>query len=180
MGYDSQIGSQEKGMAALKDCGLKINHGVPQSHCLRIAGRPITNHARNTPLRVDVYGYLLKTATGAKCDGIRQPHDTIVNLLSRWLKRAHVPHKGGAWGNPQTCKDTCSEQINRLSENDSDNNRWLQGIIPDLIVSALQLEHLEKGAYARFGDATTLGDVRTLAPGQVYSEPPAMAFGASV
>ena len=35
-----------------------------------------------------------------------------------------------------------SEQINRLSENDSDNNRWLQEVIPDLIISALHLEHL--------------------------------------
>jgi len=45
--------------------------GVPQSRCLPIAGRPITNHAKNTPLRVDVYGHFLKTVTGAKCDGIR-------------------------------------------------------------------------------------------------------------
>ena len=103
-----------------------------------------------------------------------------VNLFSRWLKRAHVPHKGGAWGNPQTFKETFSEQINRLSENDGDNNWWLQGIIPNLIINALHLEHLEKGAYARFGDATTLGDVRTLAPGQAYSDSPSMAFGASV
>ena len=96
--------------------------GVPQSRCLPIAGCPITNHAKNTPLRVDVYGQSLKTVTGAKYDGIRQLHDSIVSLLSRWLKRAHVPHKGGAWGNPQTCKDTFPEQINRLSDNDSDNN----------------------------------------------------------
>ena len=88
--------------------------------------------------------------TGAKCDGTRQLHDSIVNLPSRWLKRAHVFHKGGAWGNPQTCKGTFPEQINRLSDNDSDNNRWLQGIIPDLIINTLYLEHLEEGAYARF------------------------------
>ena len=66
------------------------------------------------------------------------------------------------WGNPQTCKDTFSEQINRLSENDSDNNRWLQGTIPDLIINAFYLKHLEEGAYARFGDSTTLGDAKTL------------------
>ena len=35
------------------------------------------------------------------------------------------------------------------------------------------------GAYARFGDATTLADVITLAPGQAYSESPSTAFGAS-
>ena len=67
--------------------------GVPQSRCLPIAGRPITNHAKNTPLRVDVYGHFIKTGTGAKYDCIQQLHDSIVNLLSRWLKSAHVPHK---------------------------------------------------------------------------------------
>ena len=56
--------------------------GVPQSRCLP----PITNHAKNTPLRVDVYGYFLKTVTGAKYGGIRQLQDPIDDLLSRWLK----------------------------------------------------------------------------------------------
>ena len=74
--------------------------GVPQSRCLTIAGRPFTNHANNNPLRVDVYGHFFKTVTGAMCDCIRQLRDSIVSLLSRWLKRAHVPQKGGAWGNP--------------------------------------------------------------------------------
>ena len=129
--------------------------GVPQSRCLPIAGRPITNHAKNTPLRVDVYGYFLKTVTGAKYDGTRQLHDFIANLLSGWLKRAHVPHKSGAWGNPLTFKDTFSEQINRLSNNDSDNTRWLKLIIPDIIIKAPNLAHLEEGAHARFGDAIT-------------------------
>ena len=54
------------------------------------------------------------------------------------------------------------------------------GIIPDLIVDAHSLEHAEDGARARFGDATTLGDVKTLAPGQTYSESPSTDFGASV
>ena len=43
-----------------------------------------------------------------------------------------------------------------------------------------KLEHLEEGAYACFGDATALGHVRTLAPGQACSESPSTAFGASV
>ena len=142
---------------------------MPQNRCLPIAGRPIKNHAKNTPLRIDVYGYCLKTVTGAKYDGIRQLQDSIVNLLSTWLKRAHVPHKVGAWGKPQTCKGTFSEQISRLSENDSENSRCLQRITPDLVIYALYLEHLDKGAHASFRDATTLEDLTTMAPAQANS-----------
>ena len=65
---------------------------------------------QGTPLRVNVYGHFLKTGTGAKFDGIRQLQDPIVNPLSRWLNRAHGPHKGDAWGNPQAYKGTFAEQ----------------------------------------------------------------------
>ena len=54
------------------------------------------------------------------------------------------------------------------------------GIIPDLIINTLYLEHLEEGAYASFGDATPHGDVKTLAPRQAYSESPPTVFDASV
>ena len=49
-----------------------------------------------------------------------------------------------------------------------------------MIIDTLYLEHLEEGAYARSANATTLGNVKTLAPGQAYSESPPTAFGASV
>ena len=68
----------------------------------------------------------------------------------------------------------------RLSDNDSDDERWRQGIIPDLIVDAHSLGHVEDGARARLGEATTLGDVKTLAPGRTNSESPSTDFGASV
>ena len=118
----------------------------------------------------DKFLNFLKAVTCAKYDGIRQLHDSIANLPSRWLKRARVPHKGGAWGNTQTCKENFSKQINRLSNNNSDNDRWLQRVIPGLIINDLYLEHLEEGAHASFWDATTLGDVKTVAPGQAYLE----------
>ncbi|WP_289460464.1 hypothetical protein, partial [Klebsiella pneumoniae] len=73
--------------------------GVPQSRCVPLAGRPITNNAKSPQMWVDVFGHSLKTVTGAKYDSTRQLHDSILNLLSRWLKKAHIPHKGGAWGN---------------------------------------------------------------------------------
>ena len=34
--------------------------------------------------------------------------------------------------------------------------------------NALYLKHLEEGANAHLGDATTLGDVKELAPGQAH------------
>ena len=83
---------------------IQDKFGVPQSRCLPIAGRPTTNHAKNTPLRGDVYGYFLKSVTGAKYGGIRQLHDSIVNLLSRWLKRVHVPHKVARGATPRPAK----------------------------------------------------------------------------
>ena len=60
------------------------------------------------------------------------------------------------------------KQKNRLSDNDSDNNRWLQGITLGLIISALYMEHLVKERTHAFGDAITHGDVMALAPGQAY------------
>ena len=53
--------------------------------------------------------------------------------------------------------------FNRLSDNDSDTYRWLQGAILGLIINALYLEHLEEGAYAHLGDATTPRDVKIYA-----------------
>ena len=72
-----------------------------------------------------------------------------------------------------------SEHTNRLSDKEGDSDRWLQGITPNLIIDALYLEHLEERANARFGDATTFGDTRTLAPRQADLESPSTAFGAS-
>ena len=46
-------------------------------------------------------------------------------------------------GQPPDPQKTFSEQANRLSDNDSDNDRWLQGTSPHLIINALYLEHLE-------------------------------------
>ena len=74
---------------------------MPQSRCLPIAGRPITNHAKNTPLRVGVYGHFLKIVTVAKYDGIRQLRDSIVNFLWRVSGSTAfgaLNHDGGACG----------------------------------------------------------------------------------
>ena len=83
---------------------VQSKFGVPQSRCLPIAGCPITIHTKNTPLRVDVHGHFLKSVTGGKYDAIRQLCDSIVNFLSRRLKRARVPHKGARGATPRPAK----------------------------------------------------------------------------
>ena len=60
------------------------------------------------------------------------------------------------------------EQITRLSDSDSDNNRWRQGRISSTIINALFLEHLEVGLHVRVGNATALGDVKTAAMGLIH------------
>ena len=41
---------------------------------------------------------LLKTVTGVKHDGTGQLQDLLANLLSKWLRRAKIPHMGSAGG----------------------------------------------------------------------------------
>ena len=40
--------------------------------------------------------------TGVEYGGIRQLHDLLVNLLSKWLRRAKIPHMGGVGGLKRT------------------------------------------------------------------------------
>jgi hypothetical protein len=140
-----------------------------------IIGLIITNHVNCPTLHVDKYGYNLKTVTGTTDDATRQLHNAFQNTVSKWLCRARIPHKGGAWGKPRSCKDIFSGLLNRLAdvegEGGEEARRWRQGIIPDLVINALDLTHLSEGsAQRRYGNANTMADVKTLAPGGAYSQ----------
>ena len=79
---------------------------------------------------------LLKTVTGVKHDGIRRLHDLLVNLLSKWLRRAKIAHMGGVGGYKHTSKGLFTEFINHLPKLDPNSPtytgdpRFRQGIIP--------------------------------------------------
>ena len=49
---------------------------------------------------------------GVKYDGTRQLHDFLVDLLSKWLRRAKIPHMGGVGGFKRTCKGLSTEFAN--------------------------------------------------------------------
>ena len=54
--------------------------------------------------------------TGVKYNGTRQPHDPLANLVSKWHRRAKIPHMGGIGGHKRTCKGLFTESANRLPE----------------------------------------------------------------
>ena len=80
--------------------------------------------------------------TGVKFEGIRQLHDLLANLLSKWLRLAKIPHMGGVGGFKSTCKGLFTEFANELPELDPDSPahaadlRYLQGIIPGHMLDA--------------------------------------------
>ena len=61
---------------------------------------------------------LLKTVTGVKHGGIKQLHEPLVNLLSKWLRRVKITHMGGAGGYKHICKWLFTESINHLPKLD--------------------------------------------------------------
>ena len=149
--------------------------GLPQSRLKSILGRPITNNPNCPTARVDKYGHSLKTVTGVKHDGIRRLHDLLVNLLSKWLRRAQITHMGGVGGYKRTCKGLFTEVLNHLPSLDpnsptyAEDLRFRQGIIPDLLLDVTSID-LPENVAKMLGDCT-LADMKTLAPGTVYSEP---------
>ena len=55
--------------------------GLKQSRLAPILGRPITNNANLTTVRVGAHGHNIKTAIGVKYDGTRQLHNSILDWL---------------------------------------------------------------------------------------------------
>ena len=122
--------------------------------------------ARPTPT-VDPSGYNLKKLQGAKQDGTRQNHDSLLDVISSWLARAKIPHMGGKHGNPRTCKGLFSRISYRLAQIEETTDtpdeekafRILQRIIPDLVINGRSL----------YGTKSIV-DVKTLSPCGSYPD----------
>ena len=125
----------------------------------------------------------LKTLTGVKHDDIRQLHDLLVNLLSKWLRLAKIPHMDGVGGFKRTCRGLFTEFANQLPKLDPNNPahaaalRYRQNIIPDLIFDLALIDLPENIAQPLGG--RTLADMKTLAPGAAHSESTSAAFSHS-
>merc|ERR1711965_294744 len=75
--------------------------------------------------------------------GAQKPADSFLDTLSRWLARAKIPHMGGKYGNPRTCKGLFSRisyrlaQIEEAADTADEDKAFkiLQHIIPDLVIN---------------------------------------------
>ena len=110
---------------------------LPKSRLKSILGRPITDNTNVPTTRVVAHGQsFLKTVAGVKYGGMGQLHDLPVNLLSKWPRRAKIPHVGGVGGLKRTCKRLLTEFVNQPPELDPTNPahaaglRFRQGIVP--------------------------------------------------
>ena len=80
---------------------------------------------------VEPYGNNIKKLRGAKGGGALANHNGIVDAISDWLLRAHIPHKGGVRGRCKTRKDMSTHITQALNPKDfiPAEHRTLQKII---------------------------------------------------
>jgi len=112
--------------------GRKLGLPIPQ--LLTAVGVPLSNNSNSAKKVGDAYGHAYTTVTGAKGDHVRTLHDAIVAQLCESAGSAGVPFKGG-YGN--TCKNIFAHCIHHNLVSD-DDERHLQGIIPDMMVDGSQ------------------------------------------
>ena len=144
---------------------ITTHFGLPSPTCYSIIGKKINNHQNSIQLRVDRYGFNLKTITGATGDHTRTFHDNIVATISQSMDIASIPHRGGPY---RTCKNLFSHLLAPTVDLTGTNSRHLQGIIPDLLIDASRLFTPSTGESLH--GRITLTDVKTLAPGSAYTE----------
>jgi hypothetical protein len=136
-----------------------------------------TNTASGAPQRVDPYGNNLKKLSNSEGDGFRMNHDAFVDMLSHWLAKASIPHKGGWRGRPRSCKGIfthIAHQFNLLTDheeandsdqgngNDDQTKKVNQKIIPDLVIDGRTLLCAFDGIGTQlFGGCKTMLDVKT-------------------
>ena len=72
---------------------------------------------------------------GAEGGGTAANHNSFMNVISAWCRRAQIPHRGGTSGTPRTCKGMFSAYTQALHDLDlpEEDIRVLNNIIPDFL-----------------------------------------------
>ena len=146
--------------------------GAPLGLLKQALGHPIKSTTNGPTPKVDPFGNNIKKLRAALGGGTTRNHNSFVNILSFWLAKARVPHRGGHQGKPQTCKDlfnrvSCQHQVGE------EGQRVLQEIIPDLLIDGRFLSSTLDGEGAQVLGATkTLADVKTKSCDDKYAAEP--------
>lgn len=148
--------------------------GLPCTCLAPLIGQPV---ATANGARVDLYGASLKTATGALGGHQTELHNNWLAMLFQDMKKAGIKVSSG--------KDTFSHQMNANENLSSEQLRWKQGILPDMVVHGGAISTAWEGdGVKRFAGRITLTDVKTLAPGDSYNASvpttPSKTFGSVV
>ena len=120
---------------------------------------------------------------GAEGGGTTANHNSFMNAISVWCRRAQIPHRGGTSGFPRTCKGMFSAYTQALRDRNlpEEDIRVLNKIIPDLRSAVKAFEDIKQMGLS---GASPLGEVKTKAPNSDYHNhrdaPPVAARQAEV
>jgi hypothetical protein len=107
--------------------------GLPISILCPYVGTAVRASGNSVRTFVDKFGDGVACAPGVKGDHFRKFHDGCVTLLVNFLNSAKIPTQGGHRG---TCKDTFSKSFRVPGIQSEEDERLLQGIIPDAKIDA--------------------------------------------
>ena len=84
---------------------------------------------------VDAIGSNIKKLVGAKGGGTTANHNSFMNAISAWCRRAQIPHRGGTSGTTRTFKGFFSAYTQALRDRNlpEEDIQVLSKIIPDLL-----------------------------------------------
>ena len=124
---DLKMSNMEYQVAFARKLGLPISILCPYvGTIVRASGNSARTH-------VDVFGDGVASAPGVKGDHFRRFHDRCVTLVVNFLNSAKIPTEGGHRG---TCKGTFSKSFQAPGILSEEDERLLQGIIPDAKIDA--------------------------------------------
>ena len=159
--------------------------GVPLTCLKPFINQPLKSNASAPDKFVDAFGNNIKKLVGAEGGGTTANHNSFMNVISAWCRRAQIPHRGGTSGTPRTCKGLFSAYTQALHDLDlpEEDIRVLNKIIPDFLFDLQGAgEAFEDMKQMGLSGEQPLGEAKTKAPNSDYhkDEPPVAARQAEV
>jgi len=155
----------------------QVRNGARLSCLSAYTNHTLKSSAPAADKSVDPFGNNIKKLVGAKGGGTTISHGSFANVISRWLKRARVPHRGGAGGTPRTYKNLFTHITQMFNDTGASESahKVLQSIIPGLLVYARSVGAAVEGAPKALlaGDVSVV-NVKAKAPNDDYhkNKPP--------